>query len=126
MFGLGSIQVCLLQMVFLPWQTWLRLLVWLILGLCYYFFRGQLHGVGAQLLAGTLVDHDAAPDADEQGLQAPQVWSRVGAADADPAGDPDEEDEDLPGYGAAGRREPLTVSDVMGVSAAPAAGAPAV
>lgn len=39
---LGMI-VCLLQMVGLPFHTWMRLLVWLVIGLCVYFGYGRRH-----------------------------------------------------------------------------------
>jgi APA family basic amino acid/polyamine antiporter len=37
---LGAL-TCLLQMVSLPWRTWERLIVWLLLGLAMYFLYGQ-------------------------------------------------------------------------------------
>jgi APA family basic amino acid/polyamine antiporter len=39
---LGAL-ICLVQMIFLPWQTWLRLLIWLGLGLLIYFGYGRRH-----------------------------------------------------------------------------------
>jgi len=39
---LGMI-VCLLQMVGLPIHTWMRLLVWLVIGLVIYFTYGWTH-----------------------------------------------------------------------------------
>jgi basic amino acid/polyamine antiporter, APA family len=35
--------VALLMMVFLPWQTWLRMIVWLIIGMAIYFSYGRHH-----------------------------------------------------------------------------------
>jgi basic amino acid/polyamine antiporter, APA family len=32
-------------MVFLPWETWLRLIVWLVIGLALYFAYGRRHSV---------------------------------------------------------------------------------
>jgi len=32
-----------LLMASLPWETWLRLLIWLVIGLAIYFFYGRLH-----------------------------------------------------------------------------------
>ena len=38
--GVGT---CLFMMVFLPWDTWLRLIIWLIIGLFIYFGYGAKH-----------------------------------------------------------------------------------
>ena len=43
---LGAL-VCLVQMVSLPWPTWERLLVWLVIGLAIYIGYGRRHGAGA-------------------------------------------------------------------------------
>jgi APA family basic amino acid/polyamine antiporter len=40
-----GIAFSLLLMVFLPWQTWLRLIVWLVIGLALYFAYGRSHSV---------------------------------------------------------------------------------
>jgi len=42
---LGAL-VCLAQMVSLPWATWERLIVWLVLGLAIYFTAGSMPGSG--------------------------------------------------------------------------------
>jgi APA family basic amino acid/polyamine antiporter len=42
--GLGVI-ICLAQMVFLPAATWIRLAVWLVIGLIIYFAYGRRHSV---------------------------------------------------------------------------------
>ncbi|GAA3968038.1 amino acid permease [Pedobacter ginsengiterrae] len=36
-----GIITCVVMMVFLPWETWLRLAVWLIIGLAIYFWYGK-------------------------------------------------------------------------------------
>jgi basic amino acid/polyamine antiporter, APA family len=38
-----GILVCLFQMVFLPFDTWMRLIIWMIIGLLIYFLYGQFH-----------------------------------------------------------------------------------
>jgi APA family basic amino acid/polyamine antiporter len=40
-----GIAFSVLLMVFLPWQTWLRLIVWLVIGLIVYFAYGRSHSV---------------------------------------------------------------------------------
>src|SRR6476660_4974721 len=40
-----GIAFSVLLMVFLPWQTWLRLIVWLVIGLAVYFAYGRSHSV---------------------------------------------------------------------------------
>ena len=40
-----GIAVNLLMMLFLPWDTWLRLLGWLAVGLVIYFIYGRRHSV---------------------------------------------------------------------------------
>ena len=50
-----GIAFSLLLMVFLPWETWLRLIVWLAIGLVLYFAYGRSHSVlmnGEQALSG--------------------------------------------------------------------------
>jgi len=36
-----GILVCLVMMAFLPWETWLRLGIWLVIGLAIYFWYGK-------------------------------------------------------------------------------------
>ena len=40
-----GIAFSILLMVFLPWETWLRLIVWLVIGLVLYFAYGRSHSV---------------------------------------------------------------------------------
>ncbi len=47
---LGTI-VCLAQMVALPFDTWLRLIIWMAIGLAIYFFYGRHRSVVHKILA---------------------------------------------------------------------------
>ena len=38
---LAGAAICLLQMVSLPWETWVRLIAWTLLGMVIYFFYGR-------------------------------------------------------------------------------------
>lgn len=38
-----GILVCLGMMIFMPWETWLRLIVWLAIGMAIYYFYGRKH-----------------------------------------------------------------------------------
>jgi len=40
-----SVIVALLLMASLPWQTWVRLIVWLVIGLVVYFAYGRRHSL---------------------------------------------------------------------------------
>jgi APA family basic amino acid/polyamine antiporter len=46
-----SVLVALLLMASLPWQTWMRLIVWLVIGLVVYFGYGRRHSLVNQLNA---------------------------------------------------------------------------
>jgi len=39
---LGAV-ICFLQMAALPLDTWLRLIIWMGIGFCIYFFYGRYH-----------------------------------------------------------------------------------
>ncbi len=45
--GLGA-ATCLLLMVGLPWHTWERMLIWLVVGFVIYFAYGRSHSVLAR------------------------------------------------------------------------------
>jgi APA family basic amino acid/polyamine antiporter len=55
-----GIATCVLMMVSLPWETWLRLAVWLGLGLLIYFGYGQKHSKLRLAAAGEAPAPDAA------------------------------------------------------------------
>jgi basic amino acid/polyamine antiporter, APA family len=40
-FPLAGILICLLQMLSLPWDTWLRLIIWMAIGLAIYFLYSR-------------------------------------------------------------------------------------
>jgi basic amino acid/polyamine antiporter, APA family len=42
--ALGGV-ICLAQMIFLPVATWMRLAIWVIIGLIIYFIYGRRHSV---------------------------------------------------------------------------------
>ncbi|WP_293785719.1 amino acid permease [uncultured Pedobacter sp.] len=52
-----GILTCIAMMVFLPWETWLRLAIWLIIGLAIYFGYGKQH---------SKLNHAEKPDKDLQ------------------------------------------------------------
>ena len=50
---------CLMLMFSLPAANWFRLLVWMAIGLCIYFFYGRKHSVMAEHLAKEIAEHGA-------------------------------------------------------------------
>jgi APA family basic amino acid/polyamine antiporter len=38
-----GVAICLLQMLALPWNTWLRLIIWTVAGIIFYFSYGFWH-----------------------------------------------------------------------------------
>ena len=42
-----SILCCLVLMLSLPLETWIRFLAWLVIGLCIYFFYGRKRTLAA-------------------------------------------------------------------------------
>jgi amino acid transporter len=57
-FGPLGIVVNLIMMLFLPLDTWIRLVVWLIVGLVIYFSYGMWHSVVGQRLSGLIPAFD--------------------------------------------------------------------
>jgi APA family basic amino acid/polyamine antiporter len=56
-----GIATCLLLMFSLPAENWLRLLVWLLIGLVIYFLYGRRHSVMARPPALEVKEHDLSP-----------------------------------------------------------------
>jgi amino acid transporter len=56
--GIGA---CLMLMFSLPAENWLRLIVWLAIGLCIYFFYGRHHSLLGKALRGEIVSHGVSP-----------------------------------------------------------------
>jgi APA family basic amino acid/polyamine antiporter len=52
---------CLVLMFSLPWENWLRLVVWLAIGLCIYYFYGRHHSVLGKELRGEIAYHGISP-----------------------------------------------------------------
>jgi APA family basic amino acid/polyamine antiporter len=56
-----GILMCLMLMFSLPWANWLRLIVWLLLGLVIYFAYGQRHSFMRHYLAHEISAHGVSP-----------------------------------------------------------------
>jgi basic amino acid/polyamine antiporter, APA family len=56
--GIGA---CLMLMFSLPWENWLRLLVWLVIGFAIYFSYGVRHSVMARQLEHEIATHGLSP-----------------------------------------------------------------
>jgi APA family basic amino acid/polyamine antiporter len=52
---------CLLLMLSLPWENWLRLIIWLALGIVIYWFYGRHHSILGHELRAELAKHGASP-----------------------------------------------------------------
>jgi APA family basic amino acid/polyamine antiporter len=52
-----GIVVNFIMMLFLPWDTWLRLVVWLVVGLIIYFGYGMSRSIVGQQLRGLIPSH---------------------------------------------------------------------
>jgi APA family basic amino acid/polyamine antiporter len=57
----GGIFLCLAMMIYLGWQNWLRLLGWLIIGLCIYFFYSRHHSNLGKELRSEISTHGVSP-----------------------------------------------------------------
>ncbi|WP_254513736.1 amino acid permease [Anatilimnocola floriformis] len=56
-----GILFCLLLMLSLPWENWLRLIIWLALGMVIYWFYGRHHSILGMELRGELAKRGASP-----------------------------------------------------------------
>jgi APA family basic amino acid/polyamine antiporter len=56
-----GILTCLVLMFSLPWENWLRLVIWLLLGFAIYFFYGIHHSVMAKQLEHEIKTHGLSP-----------------------------------------------------------------
>jgi basic amino acid/polyamine antiporter, APA family len=56
-----GIVTCLILMLSLPWENWLRLVIWLAVGFCIYFSYGVRHSVMAKQLAHEIATHGLTP-----------------------------------------------------------------
>lgn len=57
----GGILMCLALMLRLGWQNWLRLAVWLVVGLFLYVFYGRHHSTLGKELRGEITRHGVSP-----------------------------------------------------------------
>lgn len=57
----AGIVLCLALMVYLGWQNWVRLFVWLALGMVIYIFYGARHSSLGKELRGEIVRHGVTP-----------------------------------------------------------------
>jgi APA family basic amino acid/polyamine antiporter len=73
-----GIAVNLLMMLFLPLETWLRLVGWLLLGLVIYFGYGYRHTIMARELWRKLAGNGDRPE--EAYFQSPEYRRRVGSS----------------------------------------------
>ena len=48
---IAGASICFLQMIFLDWATWLRLIVWLLIGLSYYIFYASKFAIGSRIIS---------------------------------------------------------------------------
>ncbi|MFO0965237.1 MAG: amino acid permease [Gemmataceae bacterium] len=58
---IAGIALCLMLMLSLPEGNWLRLVGWLIIGLCIYFFYGRHHSTLGKELRGEIQHHGLTP-----------------------------------------------------------------
>jgi APA family basic amino acid/polyamine antiporter len=56
-----GILFCLLLMFSLPWENWLRLAIWLLLGLVIYFCYSRFHSRLGQQLRHEIATHGVSP-----------------------------------------------------------------
>jgi APA family basic amino acid/polyamine antiporter len=57
----AGIFLCLMMMIYLGWENWVRLFGWLIIGLCIYFFYSRHHSHLGKELRGEISVHGISP-----------------------------------------------------------------
>lgn len=57
----AGIVLCLAMMVSLGWENWMRLIGWLVIGLCIYFFYSRHHSHLGKELRGEITTHGVSP-----------------------------------------------------------------
>lgn len=57
----GGIMLCLLMMVYLGWENWVRLIGWLVIGLVIYFGYSRYHSHLGKELRGEIKTHGVSP-----------------------------------------------------------------
>jgi len=82
-----GIGLCLLLMLSLPASNWWRLLTWMAIGLCIYFFYGRHHSLLGKELRGEISLHGVSPAGMLDG--GPVVNTGDGAGQIQPLGEKD-------------------------------------
>jgi APA family basic amino acid/polyamine antiporter len=57
----AGIALCLAMIIYLGWQNWVRLGIWLAIGLCIYFFYSRHHSHLGKELRGEIARHGVSP-----------------------------------------------------------------
>ena len=57
----AGVVMCLAMMIRLGWQNWLRLIVWLAVGMLIYVFHGRHHSTLGKELRGEISLHGVSP-----------------------------------------------------------------